>query len=135
MSKNKHFRKQFIEDNVTETVEETIKNQVEEPVNESINFTEEIVNELADETVDETVENSSKETTEEDIVLEVLGIVTGCNLLNVRSKPEPNSEVLTIIPIDSVITISDVNASQDFYKILVGDLEGYCMKKFIKIKE
>ena len=128
MSKNKHFRKQFVEDN---TVEETVENQVEEVVNENINSTEEVVNEF----VDKTVENSSKETTEEDIVLEVLGVVTGCNLLNVRSKPEPNSEILTIIPTDSVITISDVNASQDFYKVLVGDLEGYCMKKFIKIKE
>lgn len=128
MSKNKHFRKQFVEDN---TVEETVKNQVEEVVNENINSTEEIVNEF----VDETVENSSKETTEEDIVLEVLGIVTGCNLLNVRSQPEADSDVITVIPIDSIVTISDINASQDFYKVLIGDLEGYCMKKFIKIKE
>ena len=128
MSKNKHFRKQFVEDNA---VEETVKNQVEEVVNENINSTEEIVNEF----VDETVENSSKEITEEDIVLEVLGVVTGCNLLNVRSQPEADSDVITVIPIDSIVTISDINASQDFYKVLVGDLEGYCMKKFIKIKE
>ena len=128
MSKNKHFRKQFVEDNA---VEETVKDQVEEVVNENINSTEEIVNEF----VDETVENSSKETTEEDIVLEVLGVVTGCNLLNVRSQPEADSDVITVIPIDSIVTISDVNASQDFYKVLIGDLEGYCMKKFIKIKE
>ena len=128
MSKNKHFRKQFGEDNA---VEETVKNQVEEVVNENINSTEEIVNEF----VDETVENSSKEITEEDIVLEVLGVVTGCNLLNVRSQPEADSDVITVIPIDSIVTISDINASQDFYKVLIGDLEGYCMKKFIKIKE
>ena len=128
MSKNKHFRKQFVEDN---TVEETVENQVEEAVNENINSTEEVVNEF----VDETVENSSKETTEEDIVLEVLGVVTGCNLLNVRSQPEADSDVITVIPIDSIVTISDINASQDFYKVLIGDLEGYCMKKFIKIKE
>ena len=128
MTKNKNFGRQFVEDN---TVEETVKNQVEEVVNENINSTEEVVNEF----VDETVENSSKETTEEDIVLEVLGVVTGCNLLNVRSQPEANSNIITVIPIDSVITISDVNASQDFYKVLIGDLEGYCMKKFIKIKE
>lgn len=128
MSKNKHFRKQFVEDNA---VEETVKDQVEEVVNENINSTEEIVNEF----VDETVENSSKETTEEDIVLEVLGVVTGCNLLNVRSQPEADSDVITVIPIDSIVTISNINASQDFYKVLIGDLEGYCMKKFIKIKE
>ena len=128
MSKNKHFRKQFVEDNA---VEETVENQVEEVVNENINSTEEVVNEF----VDETVENSSKETTEEDIVLEVLGVVTGCNLLNVRSQPEADSDVITVIPIDSIVTISDINASQDFYKVLIGDLEGYCMKKFIKIKE
>ena len=123
MSKNKHFRKQFVEDNIINTTEETVENQVEGVVNEDVNSTEETVNESINETI------------EEDVVLEVLGVVTGCNLLNVRSKPEPNSEVLTVIPIDSVITISDVNASQDFYKVLVGDLEGYCMKKFIKIKE
>ena len=128
MSKNKHFRKQFVEDNA---LQETVKRQVGGVGNENINSTEEIVNEF----VDETVENCSKETTEEDIVLEVLGVVTGCNLLNVRSQPEADSDVITVIPIDSVITISDVNASQDFYKVLVGDLEGYCMKKFIKIKE
>ena len=128
MSKNKHFRKQFVEDNA---VEETVENQVEEVVNENINSTEEVVNEF----VDETVENSSKEITEEDIVLEVLGVVTGCNLLNVRSQPEADSDVITVIPIDSIVTISDINASQDFYKVLIGDLEGYCMKKFIKIKE
>ena len=128
MSKNKHFRKQFIEDNA---VEETVVNQVEGVVNENINSTEEVVNEF----VDETVENSSEETIEEDIVLEVVGVVTGCNLLNVRSQPEANSDVITVIPIDSIVTISDINASQDFYKVLIDDLEGYCMKKFIKIKE
>lgn len=128
MSKNKHFRKQFVEDN---TVKETVENQVEEVVNENIDSTEEVFNEF----VDETVEDSSKETTEEDIVLEVLGVVTGCNLLNVRSQPEADSDVITVIPIDSIVTISNINASQDFYKVLIGDLEGYCMKKFIKIKE
>ena len=131
MSKNKHFKKQFVWDNVNETVEETIENQVEESVNENANSNEEIVTETAE----ETIKNSSEETIEEDIVLEVLGVVTGCNLLNVRSQPEANSNIITVIPIDSVITISDVNASQDFYKVLIGDLEGYCMKKFIKIKE
>ena len=49
MSKNKYFRKQFVEDNA---VEETVKNQVEEVVNENINFTEEVVNEFVDETVE-----------------------------------------------------------------------------------
>ena len=128
MSKNKHFRKQFVEDNA---VEETVKDQVEEVVNENINSTEEVVNE----SVNEIIENSSEETIDEDIVLEVLGVVTGCNLLNVRSQPEADSDVITVIPIDSIVTISNINASQDFYKVLIGDLEGYCMKKFIKIKE
>lgn len=131
MSKNKHFRKQFVEDNATETVEEVIENQVEEVVDENINSDEEVVTEF----VEETIENPSEETIEDDIVLEVLGVVTGCNLLNVRSQPEADSNIVTVIPIDSIVTISDVNASQDFYKVLIGDLEGYCMKKFIKIKE
>lgn len=109
MSKNKNFNKPF----------NKFKEVVKTPVEENI----------------ETVENV--ETTTENVVKEknLIGIVDGCELLNVRLKPELNAEVLTVIPEESLVTIIDVNASLDFYEILIGDLKGFCMKKFIKIKE
>ncbi len=109
MSKNKNFNKPF----------NKFKEVVKPPVEENIEIVQNV------------------ETTTENVVEEknLIGIVTGCELLNVRSKPELNAEVLTIIPEESLVTIIDVNTSLDFYEILIGDLKGFCMKKFIKIKE
>lgn len=109
MSKNRKFEKQLEEN---EVVEESVEETIEEPV------------------VEEAIEKTSEE-----IQLEVIGTVEGCELLNVRSKPEASAEVITVIPVNSIVTVSDVDASPDFYKVLIGDLEGFCMKKFIKIKE
>lgn len=125
MSKNRNFEKQLEENKV---VEETIQEAIETPVEE---VTENVIEETIEEQI---VEETVKETSDE-IQLEVIGTVEGCELLNVRSKPEAGAEIVTVIPVDSIVTISDVNASPDFYKILIGDLKGFCMKKFIKIKE
>lgn len=124
MSKNRNFEKQLEENKV---VEETIEEAIEIPV-------EEVTENLIEGTIEEIVEETVKETSDE-IQLEVIGTVEGCELLNVRSKPEAGAEIVTVIPVDSIVTVSDVNASPDFYKVLIGDLEGFCMKKFIKIKE
>lgn len=125
MSKNRNFEKQLEENKV---VEETIEESIETPVEE---VTENVIEETIEEQI---VEETVKETSDE-IQLEVIGTVEGCELLNVRSKPEAGAEIVTVIPVDSIVTVNDVNASPDFYKVLIGDLEGFCMKKFIKIKE
>lgn len=120
MSKNRKFEKQLEENKVVEEpVEEVTENVIEETV----------------ETIEEPVVEEVIEETSDEIQLEVIGTVEGCELLNVRSKPEADAEIVTVIPVDSIVTVSDVNASPDFYKVLIGDLEGFCMKKFIKIKE
>ena len=128
MSKNRKFEKQLEENKVVEEpVEETIESSVEEVTENAI---EETVETIEEPVVEEVIEETSDE-----IQLEVIGTVEGCELLNVRSKPEADAEIVTVIPVDSIVTVSDVNASPDFYKVLIGDLEGFCMKKFIKIKE
>lgn len=134
MSKNKKFEKQFRNE---EVVEEVIETPVEEEVVETpIEEVEEIIEQPTEEIVEEVVEETIEEPVEEEeINLAVIGKVIDCKLLNVRTQPDKNSEIVTILPIDSEIIISDVNASPDFYKVLIGDLEGFCMKKFIKIKE
>lgn len=134
MSKNRKFEKQLKKENeIVNVVEETIEEPVvEETIEQTIE--EPVIEETIEEISEEVVEKSIEEEIEE-IKLEVTGIVSDCKLLNVRSKPEANAEVVTILSVDSTVIVCDVNASQDFYKVLVGDLEGFCMKKFIKIKE
>ena len=128
MSKNKNFGKQ-------QSHEHTIDIENVEVVNE---VTEEVLETPIEETVDN-VETSEEivETPVEKVVenKNVIGVVSGCELLNVRSNPEFTADVLTVIPAESIVTIIDVDASLDFYEVLIGDLKGFCMKKFIKIKE
>ena len=87
----------------------------------------EFVNQVAPKKVEE-----SKTVDEEIQDIAVRGTVL-CELLNVRKEPNINAEVVTVLPQDSIVTISDTHATEDFYKVLVGDVEGYCMKKFMAI--
>ena len=126
MSKNKIFEKQHehtanIEnvEVVNEVTEEVLETPIEETV-DNVETSEEIV----ETPVEEVIENKN-----------IIGVVSGCELLNVRSNPEFTADVLTVIPAESIVTIIDVDASLDFYEVLIGDLKGFCMKKFIKIKE
>lgn len=128
MSKNKNFGKQQSHEHtldienvevVNEVTEEVLKTPIEETV-DNVETSEEIV----ETPVKEVAENKN-----------IIGVVSGCELLNVRSKPEFTADVLTVIPAESIVTIIDVDASLDFYEVLIGDLKGFCMKKFIKIKE
>lgn len=126
MSKNKNFGKQHKHtaniENV-EVVDEVVEEVIETPIEETVDNVE-TSEEIVETPIEEVVENKN-----------VIGVVSGCELLNVRSNPEFTADVLTVIPAESIVTIIDVDASLDFYEVLIGDLKGFCMKKFIKIKE
>lgn len=68
-------------------------------------------------------------------VLTTMGTVEAARL-HVRKEPIAGSESLTIIDRDAKVTI-DLNGTEpgnDFYKVKTSEgIEGYCMKKFIKI--
>lgn len=66
----------------------------------------------------------------------ISGIVTNCLRLNVRKKPDPEAEVLTIIDALSEVVV-DMNASTDkFYKVCTAaGIEGFCMKKYIAFRK
>lgn len=62
--------------------------------------------------------------------VEYFGVVIG-GLLNFRKRPNFDSDVIKILDEGTKVKIiSDKNTN--FYKVLVGEVEGYCMKKFIK---
>lgn len=126
MSKNKIFEKQHEHTANIENVEivnKVVEDIVETPIKEAVDNIEKS-EEIVETPVEEVIENKN-----------IIGIVSGCELLNVRSNPEFTADVLTVIPEESIVTIIDANASLDFYEVLIGDLKGFCMKKFIKIKE
>ena len=62
------------------------------------------------------------------------GFVTGCVKLNVREKPETNSDVICIIKLGDKIIIDNNYYNKDYYKVYtVSGIEGYCVKKYISI--
>ena len=65
----------------------------------------------------------------------LVGFVSGCNKLNVRSNPWIDAQVLTIInENDEVSVIRHENEPADFYQVRTkNDVEGYCMKKYITL--
>lgn len=84
------------------------------------------------------------ETVEEEIAVEnttesvepstVLGVVTECVKLRVRSTPEIADNVLAEIILASEVLVDLKESTDEFYKITteVG-VEGYCMKQYINI--
>ena len=130
---------------VTEVTEETIKENTEE-VNETIEQVEETVNEVEESTneTEETIEEVTYEVTEPEVIVpnvennvennEVIGKISGFEKLYVRKEASKDSEPAGIITSETVLTIDEENSTEDFYKVTTNEgLEGYCVKKFIKI--
>lgn len=64
------------------------------------------------------------------------GTVTGAARLNVRSAPRPNAPVAEIIALNDIVKINTGETYKDFYAVVTASgIEGYCMKKFIKLKK
>ena len=98
----------------TEVVEESIETTVEETVEEP-----EVVEEVV-ETPEEELETTK-------------GKVVDCKLLNVRVEPTMASDVISIIPEDSIVTIIE-DSVNGWYGVITEDgAIGYCMKKFIAV--
>lgn len=92
------------------------------------------------ETVEEVVtEAPVEEVPEVEEVKIVIGIVSNCDRLNVRSKPSINGEVVTVLPKGTEVEIEVPDERGDFYEVcaLPGSdyFHGFCMKKYIAVKK
>lgn len=85
----------------------------------------------------EVIETKDEPVTEPEAPKMVIGIVSGYTKLNVRKKPNANADVECVIPKNSEVEIEYDDG--EFYEVcaLPGNeyFHGYCMKKFISIKE
>lgn len=92
-----------------------------------------------------TEENKIEETINETVIPEVekeitpktvLGIVTGCSKLNVRVKANIKATVASVIDAKTEVVVYPDESTKDWYKVVIkGVNEGFCMKKFITIKD
>lgn len=91
----------------------------------------------------EPVENKSAEETVENVQVEevvksdpISGVVTDCLKLNIRKEPSANSGIVCAIDCLTEVTIDEKESTDEFYKICtVSGIEGFCMKKFIAIRQ
>lgn len=95
------------------------------------------------ETIEEVVEETVEEVVEPEEVIEedkpVIGVVSNCTALRVRAEGNTDATVVGILTVGDEVEIIEESSTEEFYKIYreheVGVTVGFCMKKFITIKE
>lgn len=66
----------------------------------------------------------------------VIGVVTGCRLLNIRQRPDLEATILCFVHCDSEITVDMQNSSAEWLKVRnSAGVEGYCMARYVYIKQ
>ena len=130
---------------VTEVTEETTEESTNE-VNETVEQVEETVNEVEESTkeTEETTEEVTEEVTDQEVIVpsidnnvennEIIGKINGFKNLYVRKEASKDSEPVGIVTDKDDISIDIAHSTDDFYKVITSNgLEGYCVKKFVKI--
>lgn len=72
----------------------------------------------------------------EEINHELYGVVTNCLRLNIRKKPDKDSSVVVVVTCLDELKIDTDTSTDDWYAVCTASgIEGFCMKKFIAIKQ
>lgn len=65
----------------------------------------------------------------------LMGVVTDCLKLNIRSKPEADAKILVEVSVLSELEIDRTKSTDKWYKVITeSGVSGFCMKKFVAIK-
>lgn len=81
------------------------------------------------------IEASESETSEPEIET-TIGVVTDCLKLRVRKQPNTTAGVICEIDALSEVQIDKTKSTEEFYKVCTETgVEGYCMKKYIAVKQ
>jgi len=79
---------------------------------------------IQQEKIDTTIRNETKEK---------IGVVTNCSVLNVRKIPNPVSEILFTIERGTHVKIDIQGSTENYYRIMIQGVEGFCKKEFIGV--
>ena len=63
-----------------------------------------------------------------------IGVVVGCEKLNVRETPDSAGKIACVIEKGSQVCIDETASTDEWYKVCAKNgIEGFCMKKFIEV--
>ena len=66
----------------------------------------------------------------------VIGVVTDCLKLNIREKPSMDSKVVTVATCLDELEIDMGDSNDDWYAVCTAaGIEGFCMKKFVAVRQ
>lgn len=72
----------------------------------------------------------------EEIVKDIIGVVTDCLKLNIRKEPNKDSDVVVIVTCLDELKIDPDASTDDWYAVCtVTGIEGFCMKKFVAVRQ
>lgn len=63
------------------------------------------------------------------------GTVTNCGKLNIRSAPKRDAAVVKVIDTLTKVKVDTIKSTEDFYKVRVAGIEGFCMKQYIAVDQ
>lgn len=77
---------------------------------------------------------------EPDTVLEPLpmltGVVANCTMLNIRSSPSKNADILAVISAGTEVMVDQDDFGEDWYSVWIATgVHGFCMKDYITIQQ
>lgn len=94
------------------------KNYVNHVLNDSTEITEEQVD------------------TKEESAVVMLGVVTDCLRLNIRSAPAMDAPIITTVTCFTELLVSPEASSDEWYAVCTAaGVEGFCMKKYVAIRQ
>lgn len=65
----------------------------------------------------------------------IIGVVSNCIKLNVRSKPEETAKILTEVPVLAELEIDKDKSTDKWYKVTTtSGIMGFCMKHFVSVE-
>lgn len=88
--------------------------------------------------LDESIDNIEERETRlcEDAARNVIGVVTDCLKLNIREKPTKDSRVVTVVTCLDELEIDMGDSNDDWYAVCTATgIEGFCMKKFVAVRQ
>ncbi len=72
----------------------------------------------------------------EEVVEDIIGVVTDCLKLNIRKEPNKDSDVVVIVTCLDELKIDPDASTDDWYAVCTASgIEGFCMKKFVAVKQ
>lgn len=119
MSKNRGYRE--YSKPMDEAVTEENKEEVTEAIEEAATNTD---------IIEET--NTTTDTIEEYIT----GTVTNCMSLNIRKEPKADGEIVCKVPVNTLLVITPSESTDEWLRVFSETgANGYCMKKYVTVKQ